>query len=253
VVADRFDLTGRVAVVTGGSRGLGRAIALGLAEAGADVAIVSRNLESCEATAREVAERTGRQAWARACHVGRWDQLDGLVDDVYERFGQLDILVNNAGMSPQYDQVVDVTERLFDSVLNLNLKGPFRLSALVGTRMSGEGGGSIINISSIAAVRPYPRVIPYAASKAGLNAMTLALAHSFGSSVRVNCVLAGPFETDIAQAWSPEMRARRTSALAAGRIGQPEEIVGAVVYLASDASSFTTGALLTVDGGTPVP
>jgi NAD(P)-dependent dehydrogenase (short-subunit alcohol dehydrogenase family) len=240
-------------VVTGGSRGLGRAIALGLAEAGADVGIVSRNLESCEAAALEVRARTGRQAWARACHVGRWDQLDRLVEDVYERFGRLDILINNAGVSPQYDRVIDVSERLFDAVLNLNLKGPFRLSALVGTRMSEDGGGSIVNISSIAAVRPYARVIPYAAFKAGLNAMTLALAHSFGSSVRVNCVMAGPFETDIAQAWSPEMRARRTAALAAGRIGQPDEIVGAVVYLASDASSFITGAVLAVDGGTPVP
>jgi NAD(P)-dependent dehydrogenase (short-subunit alcohol dehydrogenase family) len=226
---------------------------LGLAEAGADVVIVSRSLESCELAAHEVAEQTGRQTWARACHVGRWDQLDGLIDDVYERFGRLDVLVNNAGMSPQYDRVVDVSERLFDSVLNLNLKGPFRLSALAGTRMHDNGGGSIVNISSIAAVRPYARVIPYAASKAGLNAMTLALAHSFGSDVRVNSIMAGPFETDVAQAWSPEMRATRTAALAAGRIGQPDEIVGAVVYLASDASSFTTGAILTVDGGTPVP
>ena len=217
------------------------------------MAVVSRNLESCQASAQEIEQRTGRRAFAYACHVGRWDQLDGLVEAVQNELGPIDILVNNAGVSPQYDQVVDVTERLFDAVLNLNLKGPFRLSALVGTTMRDSQGGSIINISSIAAVRPYPRVVPYAASKAGLNAMTLALAHAFGPTVRVNSVMAGPFETDIAQAWSPAMRAQRTAALAAGRMGQPDEIVGAVIYLASDASSFTTGAVLTVDGGTPVP
>jgi len=253
VTENLFRLDGRLALVTGGSRGLGKAIALGLARAGADVVVVSRNLENCEAVAEEILATTSRSAYALSCHVGRWEELDGLVDTVYDTIGPLHVLVNNAGMSPHYDRQVDVTEKLFDSVLNLNLKGPFRLSALVGTRMQDGAGGSIINISSIASVRPHPAVIPYAAAKAGLNTMTVALAHSFGHHVRVNAVIAGPFETDIAKAWSDEMKTRRTSELALARIGQPEEIVGAVQYLASDASSFTTGSLLTVDGGTPVP
>lgn len=251
--SELFSLDGRVAVVTGGSRGLGKSIALGLAEAGADVVVVSRNAESCELVAKQIRDEYGRAAYDIACHVGRWDELDGLVEGIYEQTGRIDVLVNNAGMSPSYDRQIDVTERLFDSVINLNLKGPFRLSALVGTRMAETFGGSIINISSIASLRPHPAVIPYAAAKSGLNTMTLALAHAFGANVRVNGIVAGPFETDIAKAWSEEMKTRRTAELALRRIGQPEEIVGAVLYLASDASSFTTGAMITVDGGTPVP
>jgi NAD(P)-dependent dehydrogenase (short-subunit alcohol dehydrogenase family) len=245
-----FDLTGRVALVTGGSRGLGREMVLAFAEAGADVVIASRKLDACEAVAAEVRSQFGRDALAHACHVGRWDELPGLVDAAYDRFGRVDVLVNNAGMSPIYDQVVDVEEQLFDSVVNLNLKGPFRLTALVGTRMVDAGRGSIVNVSSTGSIRPNGSIIPYAASKAGLNAMTEGFAQALGPSVRVNTLMPGPFLTDISKAWDLdafEKGARLFHALQRG--GQPSEIVGAALYLASDASSFTTGAILRVDGG----
>lgn len=244
-----FDLSGKVALITGGSRGLGRSMALAFAEHGADVAIASRKLDSCEAAAREV-EALGRQAFAYACHVGHWDELEPLVDAVYERFGRIDVLVNNAGMSPLYPSLDEVTEELFDKVIGVNLKAPFRLSALVAKRMMEGDGGAIINVSSTASVTPSPNAEPYGAAKAGLNALTRSMAYAYGPKVRVNCIMAGPFLTDISKAWDLEAfeeRARRTMPLQRG--GQPDEIAGAAVYLASDQASFTTGAILPVDGG----
>jgi NAD(P)-dependent dehydrogenase (short-subunit alcohol dehydrogenase family) len=246
-----FDLSGRVALVTGGSRGLGRAMAFGLARAGADIVIASRKGEACEEVAREIEAETGRQAMGFGVHVGRWGDLESLVDASYERFGRIDVLVNNAGMSPLYDSVETISEELFDKVLDVNLKGPFRLSALVGTRMAAGGGGSIINISSAAAVHPKPHVLPYAAAKAGLNALTVGMAHTFGPTVRCNAIMAGTFLTDVSKAWDEDAFAQRAKAFALERGGRPEEVVGAALYLASDASSYTTGSILTVDGGQP--
>lgn len=246
-----FDLSGRVAMVTGGSRGLGKAIALGLARAGADVIISSRKQQACEEAASEVERETGRRAYPISAHVGQWDRLDGLVDDVYQRVGRVDVLVNNAGMSPLYDRVDGITEELFDKVIAVNLKGPFRLSALVGSRMAESTGGSIINISSAAATRPRPSVLPYAAAKAGLNAITTGFAHTFGPSVRCNAIMAGTFHTDVSASWDPAEFATRAQRFALQRGGRPDEIVGMAVYLASDASSYTTGAVLAVDGGQP--
>jgi NAD(P)-dependent dehydrogenase (short-subunit alcohol dehydrogenase family) len=247
--SDLFDLTGKVALITGGSRGLGRAMALAFARAGADVVIASRKLDACEATAAEI-RALGRRALPYACHVGQWDQLDGLVDAAYRYFGQVDVLVNNAGMSPLYPSLVEVSEALWDKVLAVNLKGPFRLSALVGSRMAAGTGGSIINISSVAAVRPTPVETPYGAAKAGLNALTIAFAQAYGPKVRVNCIMAGPFLTDISKAWDVELVTAMLEARAAlKRAGKPDEIVGAALYFASEASSFTTGAVLQVDGG----
>jgi NAD(P)-dependent dehydrogenase (short-subunit alcohol dehydrogenase family) len=250
-VVASFDLTGRVALVTGGSRGLGREMAGGFARAGADVVIASRDAANCAAHAREIAEQTGRQALPYAVHVGHWDELDGLVDAAYDRFGHVDVLVNNAGMSPLYGDVTEVTEVLFDKVIAVNLKGAFRLAALVGTRMAAGSGGSIINISSMAAVRPRPGVLPYAAAKAGLNALTVGLAHAFGPSVRCNAIMAGTFLTDVSRSWDPEVFAERASGFALGRGGRPDEVVGTALYLASEASSYTTGAVIAVDGGQP--
>ncbi len=248
----RFDLSGKVALVTGGSRGLGRSMVLAFAECGADVVIASRKLESCEELAAEVEKTTGRSALPISCHVGDWQQLDTLADAAYDRFGHVDVLVNNAGMSPLYDAVVNVTEPLYDKVLDVNLKGPFRLTALVGTRMAQGDGGSIINVSSVAAVRPTPDVIPYSAAKAGLEAMTIGFSKAFGPKVRVNCIEAGPFLTDISKAWDLEaFSARAALTMALQRGGEPDEVVGAALYFASEASSFTTGAILRVDGGTP--
>jgi NAD(P)-dependent dehydrogenase (short-subunit alcohol dehydrogenase family) len=246
---NHFDLSGRVAVVTGGSRGLGRSMVLAFARAGADVVIVSRKLESCQALAAVVRRETGRRAVPYACHIGHWDELDGLVEFAYSEFGQVDILVNNAGMSPLYESLDGVSEDLWRKVLDVNLSGPFRLSALVGARMAGAAGGSIINVSSVASLFPGPDEIPYAAAKAGLNAITVAFARALGPTVRVNCIVAGTFLTDVAESWDPALFARQAKGFALGRGGRPEEVVGAAVYLASGASSYTTGALLRIDGG----
>jgi NAD(P)-dependent dehydrogenase (short-subunit alcohol dehydrogenase family) len=247
--AQRFDLSGRVALVTGGSRGLGRAMVLAMAAAGADVVIASRKADACLALADEVTATTGRRALGIGAHVGHWDGLEQLVDAAYDEFDRIDILVNNAGMSPQYPDPTAVSEELWDKVLAVNLKGPFRLTALLGSRMANHGGGSIINVSSIASTHPRPDVIPYAAAKAGLNAMTQAFAHAWGPSVRVNGILPGTFLTDISKAWDMEAFEQRAERFALRRGGTADEIVGAALYLASDASSYTTGALLSVDGG----
>jgi NAD(P)-dependent dehydrogenase (short-subunit alcohol dehydrogenase family) len=249
--APSFDLTGRVAIVTGGSRGLGLEMVAAFARAGADIIIASRDGGRCAEYAREITEQTGRVAMPYAVHVGHWDELDGLADAAYDRFGKVDILVNNAGMSPVYGTVSDVTEALFDKVIDVNLKGAFRLAALVGTRMAAGAGGSIINITSMAAVRPRPDLLPYAAAKAGLNAVTVGLAHAFGPAVRCNAIMAGTFLTDISRSWDPQVFQARAQQFALRRGGVPSEIVGAALYLASDASSYTTGAVLTVDGGQP--
>lgn len=241
-------LSGKTALVTGGSRGLGREMVLAFAAAGADVAISSRNADDCAAVAAEV-EELGRKAFVHPCHLGHWDDLEGLADAVYGAFGHVDVLVNNAGKSPRYDRLVDVSESLYDTVLDLNLKAPFRLTSLIATRMADDRGGSVINVSSISAVRPDPHVVTYAAAKAGLNAMTVAMAQAFAPKVRVNAIVPGPFATDISKHWTDQTRELFTQRTALGRVGQPAEIAGAAVYLASDASSYTTGSLLTVDGG----
>jgi NAD(P)-dependent dehydrogenase (short-subunit alcohol dehydrogenase family) len=249
--AERFDLTGKVALVTGGSRGLGRSMVQAFAAAGADVIVTSRKLDACEAVAREVTERTGRRALALACNVGRWDQLDGLVDAAYGSFERVDVLVNNAGMSLLYRDPTAVTEAMWDKTVDLNMKGVFRLTALVGSRMAAGGGGSIINVSSVGSIRPNGTILPYAAAKAGMNSLTEGFARTYGPSVRVNCIMAGPFFTDISKAWDMDAISVGLQRHALRRGGEPDEVVGAALYFASDASSFTTGAILRVDGGIP--
>ena len=245
-----LDLSGRVAVVTGGSRGIGAEIVRAYAAHGADVVIASRKGDACEALAVEVRQQTGQRALGVACHVGRWSDCDALADAAYAEFGRVDVLVNNAGMSPLYPSVDQVSEDLFDKVIAVNLKGPFRLAARIGARMKQDGRGSIINVSSIAAVHPSPIEVPYAAAKAGLNNLTVALARTLAPEVRVNCIMPGPFLTDISKAWPPGMLERMFEGIPLRRGGQPEEVVGAALYLASDASSYTTGAVLKIDGGT---
>jgi NAD(P)-dependent dehydrogenase (short-subunit alcohol dehydrogenase family) len=270
---------------------------LGFARAGADVVIASRKLESCESLAREVEATTGRKAMAHACHVGDWQQVGDLADAASDRFGHVDVLVNNAGMSPLYPRPVDLSEELYDKVLAVNLKGPFRLTAAIGRRMAEGNGGSIINISSVASIRADALSLPYAAAKAGLNAltegfaqayapkvrvnaimcgpfltdiakawpaevldfveagvnaMTEAFAQAYGPKVRVNCIMPGPFLTDISKAWDLDAFNQQAKRFALRRGGEPEEIVGAAIYFASDASSYTTGAILRIDGGSGV-
>ena len=240
-----FDLTGKVALITGGSRGLGLQMVRAFAARGADVIISSRKLDACEAAAGEV-RAMGRRALAHAAHAAKWPELDGLIEAAYAAFGRIDILVNNAGMSPAVPSH-EVTEALFDSVVGLNFKGPFRLASQVAHRMAQGEGGSIINVSSTASIRPTPGVVPYSGAKAALNAMTVSMSREYAPKVRVNTIVPGPFLTDIALAWTPEARERANNAL--GRPGRPEEIVTAALYLASPASSFTTGTLIQVDGG----
>ena len=245
-MTDLFDLSGKVALVTGGSRGLGYQMVKAFAAHGADVFITSRKLDACQKVAAEV-EAMGRKARAYACNVANWQELEGLADAAYAAFGKVDILVNNAGSSPLAPSSLATPEQLFDRIVSLNFKGPFRLMSLVGSRMAAGEGGSIINISSAGALRPRPQIAPYAGAKAALNAITEAFAFEYGPKVRVNTISPGRFLTDVSKAWPEEHKKNATAALK--RSGRPEEIVTAALYLASSASSFTTGSLVRVDGG----
>lgn len=242
------DLTGKVAVVTGGSRGIGRAIVQTLAEAGADVVIASRKLDACEAAAAQVRASTGRKAVAVACHVGRWDDCDRLIAGSLAELGRLDVLVSNAGMSPLYQSLDAVSEELFDKTVAVNLKGPFRLAVLAATHMAAHDGGSIITIGTTASLTASVRELPYACAKAGLNALTVGLAEAYAPKVRVNAILPGPVRTDISKAWAPPAGAE-VPWVPLGRIGEPGEIAPLALHLASAASSYTTGAIIRVDGG----
>ena len=246
-LSELHDLRGRVAVVTGGSRGIGRAIVQVLAEAGADVVIASRKLDACEVAADEVRASTGVRAVAVACHVGHWAECDALVTQTLAQLGRLDVFVNNAGMSPTYERLDAVSEELWDKTLAVNLKGPFRLGALAATHMAAHDGGSIINIGTAGSLIASVDELPYACAKAGLNALTVGLAEAFAPNVRVNAILPGPFRTDASKAWAPE--GPDAPFVPLGRMGDPEEVAPLALHLASAASSFTTGAIIRVDGG----
>jgi len=249
-----YDFTGKVVVITGGSRGLGHAMALGFGVAGARVAVASRKIESCEATVEEL-RALGSDGSAHAIHVGKWDDCNRLAEEVYARWGRADVLINNAGLSPLAPSSLETSEDLFDKIMAVNLKGPFRLTALFASRMMEGDGGSIINISSTSSIRPNPETAPYGSAKAGLNLLTVASAKEFGPKVRVNCIICGPFHTDISRGWSRTadftQRAKETFPLQ--RAGEPREVVGAAMYFASPAASYTTGAILVVDGGSSNP
>ncbi len=243
---DVFDFTGKVVLITGATRGLGKAMAMGFAENGADVVVSSRKQAACEGVAEEI-RALGQRALPFAAHVGDWAQLEALVEAAYSEFGRVDILVNNAGLSPIAPSLLEVTEDLFDKITSVNLKGPFRLATLVGSRMAEGDGGSIINISSVGAFLPSPYFGPYSGAKAGLNAISSALAMEYAPKVRVNVISPGGFLTDVAGEWAEDEEALQGVMLK--RFGKPEEIVSTALYLGSDASSFTTGANIRVDGG----
>ena len=245
--SELHDLTGKVAVVTGASRGIGRAIVQMLAEAGADVVVASRKLDACEAAAGQIRASTGRRAVAVACHVGRWGDCDALVAETLSRLGRLDVLVNNAGMSPPYASLDAVTEELWDKTVGVNLKGPFRLAVLAATHMAGHDGGSIINVGTAGSLVASVDELPYACAKAGLNALTVGLAEAYAPKVRVNAILPGPFRTDLSRSWAPA--GPEAPFVPLGRMGDPAEVAPLALHLASAASSFTTGAVIRVDGG----
>jgi NAD(P)-dependent dehydrogenase (short-subunit alcohol dehydrogenase family) len=245
-----FDLSGKVAIVTGGGRGLGKAIALGLAGAGADIVVASRKVENCEAVASEIGA-LGRRAIAVGCHVGRTEQIDALVDAAYSEFGDVDIVVNNAAMSPG-TQLVDSSPELFQKTYVTNTLGPMWLASRCAERMRERGGGVIVNVVTTGAFRPGAGLGLYCSSKAALHALTLVMAKEWASwGVRVNEISPGPFLTDMMApgAANPEWTARMFDQMLIKRIADPREIVGAVLYLASDASGFATGTTVTVDGG----
>jgi NAD(P)-dependent dehydrogenase (short-subunit alcohol dehydrogenase family) len=250
-VRDLFDMTDKVIVVTGGSRGLGKEMSLAFAERGATVVVASRKLASCEELVARI-ESDGGRAVAVAAHVGKWDDCDRLIETVYDQFGRIDVLVNNAGMAPLYPSLPEVSEELFDKVLAVNVRGPFRLSVLAATRMTADdgAGGAIINVSSLASIRATESELPYGLAKAALNLLTTTLANTYGPKVRANTIMCGPFTTDISEAWDFDAFERDTApAIPAGRAGRPDEVVGTALYLASDASSYTSGATIPVDGG----
>jgi NAD(P)-dependent dehydrogenase (short-subunit alcohol dehydrogenase family) len=253
-ITDYYNFAGKVVVISGGSRGIGHAMAMGFAEAGARLAVASRKLESCEKTVDEI-RALGSDGSAHAIHAGKWDDCNRLVEEVYARWGRADVLINNAGLSPLAPSSLATSEDLFDKIIAVNLKGPFRLTALFASRMVEGEGGSIVNISSTSSIRPNPETAPYACAKAGLNILTVATAKEFGPKVRVNCIMCGPFHTDISKGWSrtPDYTQRAKETFPLQRAGEPEEVVGAAMYFASAAASFTTGAVLIIDGGSSHP
>ncbi len=246
---DQFRLDGKVALVTGGSRGLGKEMVMAFARVGADVVISSRKQDACDALAKEVENQTGQRALGLAAHVADWDAMDDLAAKALDHFGHVDVLVNNAGMSLLYDDIRNVDEAHYDKVMDVNLKGTFRLSAVLGGSMMDGDGGSIVNVSSIAASQASPIEMIYGVAKAGMHNLTKSFARAFAPTVRVNCIMPGPFMTDISKAWTPAMIEGLNRTIPLGRGGEPDEIVGAALYFASDASRYTTGAILKVDGG----
>lgn len=253
----QLSLKGKVAIVTGGGRGIGQAIAYGFAGCGASVVVTSRKAQDLQATADEI-EARGGEAFPLPAHLGRMDEIPKMVDAVMERFGRIDILVNNAGASPAMGSVLESDERLWDTVMNLNLKGVYFLSQAVARVMKGQGGGKIINIASVDGFNPEPGVSVYSISKAGVRMITRAFAAELAPfNVQVNTIAPGPISTKMMNShWAhlePDEAKKAKEGLErmlpTGRIGQPDEIVGAALYLASDASNYTTGAEIVIDGG----
>ncbi|MDD5475305.1 MAG: glucose 1-dehydrogenase [Syntrophales bacterium] len=246
----QFSLECKKALVTGGSRGIGRAIALALAEAGADVAVASRKLPDLEKVAAEIRKR-GRAALAVEAHVGRMNQIEGMVKAVKDSFGAIDILVNNAATNPSMAQAMDIDERAWDSIMNLNLKGLFFASQLTARVMKESGGGSIVNVSSVEGISP--GILPvYSISKAGVIHATKVMAQQWAAyNIRVNCIAPGLVRTEFSRAlWdNPDILGAVTSMTPMGRIGEPEEMAGAVIYLCSDAAGYVTGQVIALDGG----
>jgi NAD(P)-dependent dehydrogenase (short-subunit alcohol dehydrogenase family) len=250
--SDRFDLTDRVAVVTGGGRGIGRAISAGLAGAGCAVVVTSRSAEACRSAVADI-EEAGGTAHAVAADVGRADDRQRLVDATVERFGRLDVLVNNAGILKPH-HTLRVTEAELDELLAVNLKGPVFLSQLAFPHLEAGGGGSIINLSALGAFQPMAGIGAYCAVKAAMVNWTSTMAKEWTPrGVRVNTLVPGPVATDMILPRDPEVRERFISDMSAntlvGRLAEPVDLIGAVLFLASDASAFMTGRSLFLDGG----
>ena len=248
-----LSLKNKVVLLTGASRGIGHATAIGLAEAGADLAIASRKLPDLEKVAAEI-KKLGRKCVPIATHVGRIEEINSLVKKVLDEFGKIDVLVNNAATNPSMASAMDIDDRAWDSIMNLNLKGLFFLSQAVARTMKEKGGGKIINIASIAGISP--DILPvYSISKAGVIMATKVMAQQWGQyNIRVNTVAPGLTKTKFSEAlWgNPDILNIAMSRTPLARPAEPEEMVGAILFLASDASSYVTGQVLAVDGGTTI-
>lgn len=245
-----FSLDGKVALVTGGSRGIGRAIALTFADAGADVAISGRKFPDLEEVAGEIRAK-GRKGLAVASHIAKIEESKSLVEKVKAEFGRIDILVNNAGTNPYMGALIDAEEWAWDVTMNVNLKGPFLLSQLVARVMREQGGGNIINMVSTAGIRPSGLHI-YSVTKAGLIMLTRCMAMEWGQyNIRVNAIAPGVIKTRFSEAlWKgTDGSERGAQGVVMGRLGVPEDIAGAALYLVSDASSYVTGETIVIDGG----
>ncbi len=248
-----FSLNGKVALITGGSRGIGKATALGFARAGADVAIASRKLPDLESVAAEI-RGLGKKALPVTAHIAKLEEISNLVQIVKKEFGRIDILVNNAGTSPALSGLIDIEERLWDSIMNLNLKGLVFLSQAVARIMKAHDGGRIINVASMDAFRHEPNIGVYSISKAAVVQATKIMAEEWAKyNIRVNAIAPGHIHTRLGDSVfeaMPEYKKELLDKVPMRRIGDPDEIVGAMIYLASDASSYVTGTTVIVDGGT---
>ena len=247
-----FDMTGKVALITGSSRGLGKAMALGLADAGADIVVTSRKLEGCEKVVEQITAK-GRKALAVAAHVGDIDDLDRLVDSAYRYFGRVDILINNAGINPGAGPLVDLTPTAFQKTFDVNTKGPWYLSSSIAPKMAEQGGGVIINVMSVAGIKSSWGQGAYGATKSALQSLTEVMAVEWAPmNIRVNAIAPGSYHSDLmdnAIARIPGFEEGATAASLQKRIAATDEIIGPILYLASDASAYSTGSTLVTDGG----
>jgi NAD(P)-dependent dehydrogenase (short-subunit alcohol dehydrogenase family) len=246
-----LNFQGKTALITGASRGIGEAIARALAANGAEVILTSRKLEDLKHVADDII-KAGGKATALACHIGEMTQINQLFAEIKKKFDRLDILINNAGTNPFFGDVLAVDERAWDKTFDVNLKGLFFISQFAAKMMKEKGGGAILNVASVNAVRPAPFQSIYSITKAGIVALTKSFAKELAPlNIRVNALLPGLTDTKFASALtqSPEIMKVVLPTIPLGRIAKPEEMAGAVLYLVSDAASYTTGACITVDGG----
>jgi NAD(P)-dependent dehydrogenase (short-subunit alcohol dehydrogenase family) len=246
-----FDLTGRVAIITGGSRGIGRQIALAFSDVGAKVVIASRRQEGVDAVAAEIVERGGT-ALGIAAHVGEHEALVRLVEQTVEAYGGVDIVVNNAATNPHFGPLMTATESQWDKIMDVNLRGAFFLSQQAVPIMQDRGGGKIINVASVAGVKPQAAMGIYSVSKAGLIMLTQVLAQELGAfNIQINALAPGVIKTRFSGAlWqTPSIAQAIEKSNPLGRLGEVDDIVGAALYLASPLSDYVTGTVLVIDGG----
>jgi NAD(P)-dependent dehydrogenase (short-subunit alcohol dehydrogenase family) len=248
---DPFDISGRVALITGASRGIGAACAQALAERGANVIVSSRKLEGCEEVASAIREAGGK-AETMACHIGEMDQIEALFHRIQHRYGRLDILVNNAAANPYYGHILDTDLAAFQKTVDVNIRGYFFMSVHAAKMMQKQGGGVIVNVASVNGVTPGPLQGIYSITKAAIINMTKAFAlECGGDNIRVNALLPGLTRTKFAAALTENKKAREhfIKQVPLKRIAEPADMAGAVLYLVSDASAYATGTCINVDGG----